>query len=274
MATAAYHNWVSDGRPHRLAMPVAIYRSAFYAAGWPNDSIGTLGDEPHLQASTPQDHTPFSVTGWPNAHPYPYVTAIDVSHGVSRETMLDAIVAYWLSQAKAGKTPWVKYIIYKGRGWSVRDGWAQRPASGHFDHVHVSMRTDYVSTSVGDWQPLGTNNGGHIMWEEILPLPSAEFPELLGQTQEKAGLILAWTGARVRRQEVEMTQMRDSVATILSRLEGISAPDTQALAQALADNPTFIDRLADAIVSRTGPSPTVPELVQALRGLTFRGEVE
>lgn len=274
MATTAYNRWVADGRPFRLATPVAMYRNAFYAAGWPNGSIGTIGDEAHLQAATPQDHTPFSTTGWPVAHPYPYITAIDVLHGVSRETMLDSIVSYWLSQARMGKTPWVKYIIYKGHSWSVRDGWVQHSAEGHYDHVHVSMRTDYVSASIGDWNPLGTNGGGNAMWEQVLPLPSAEFPELLGQTQEQAGLILAWTGARARRQEVEMAAMREDMATVLSRLDALTIPDAEALASALADNPVFISSVADAVADRVGHLPTAAEIAQAVGALRFRIEVE
>lgn len=274
MATAAYARWVADGRPFRLATPVVMYRSALYAAGWPNGAIGTIGNEAHLQASTPKDHTPFSATGWPLAHPYPYVTAIDVAHGVSRETELDSTVAYWISEARAGRTPWVKYIIYKGHSWGVRDGWAQHDAEGHHDHVHVSMRTDYVSASIGGWNPLGTNKGESAMWDETLPLPWQEFPELLGQTQEKAGLILAWTGARARRLEVEMSQLQGKVDAVLARLDALAAPDAEAFAQSLASNAVFIASIAGAIATRIGPTPTPTEIAQAVGALRFRIEAE
>lgn len=270
MATSAYYRWVAEGRPFRLAVPVAMYRDAFYAAGWPNGSIGTIGDEAHLQSNSPQDHTPFSVTGWPLAHPYPRITALDVSHGVSRETILDAIVAHWVLEARAKKTPWVKYIIYKGQSWGVRDGWAVRSATGHYDHAHVSMRTDYVDASIGAWNPLGTNEGGNGMWDVDLDLPAAQFPELLGQTHERAGTILAWTSARVRRQEVEMAAMNQSIAAIASKLNSIATIDALALAQALVAQPGFVQNLAAAVATRIGEVPTAQEIAAGIGALTFQ----
>lgn len=260
MATQVYTNWVKAGRPFKLATPVAQYRTAFLAAGWPVGSIGTLGDEAHLQAATPEDHTPFSVTGWPQANPYPYVHAIDVSHDVSRETILDSLVARWVSDARAGRTPWVKYIIYKGRSWSVRSNWEQRPADNHYDHAHVSMRTDYTMASIGAWNPLSTGGQDDMLKDEVIPLPAKEFPELLGQDHEVASTVLAWTGARVRRQEVEMSTLKGVVQSIYTAVNRPPVIDAGELAQALAAQQGFIDALATAVASRLTPAPTADEV--------------
>lgn len=260
MATQMYTNWVHAGRPFKLALPVAQYRSAFLAAGWPVTSIGTLGDEAHLQAATPEDHTPFSVTGWPQANPYPYVHAIDVSHDVSRETILDSLVTRWISDARAGRTPWVKYIIYKGHSWSVRSAWEQRNADNHFDHVHVSMRTDYTTTSIGTWNPIGTGIGDDMLKDEVIPLPAAEFPELLGQDHEVASTVLAWTGARARRQEVEMSTLKGVVNSIYSAVSRPPVIDADELAHALVAQQGFIDAIAAAVASKLTPAPTADEV--------------
>jgi hypothetical protein len=60
---------------------------------------------------------------------------------------------YWLSEAKAGRMPWVKYFIYKAKRYDVRNGWSPVSAVGHESHVHVSGRTDYENYQLGDWSP-------------------------------------------------------------------------------------------------------------------------
>lgn len=270
MATQAYYNWVAAGRPYQLARPVIEYRAAFRVAGWPLLSIGTIGNEAHLQADTPKDHCPFSFTGWPGTHPYPFVLAIDVSHNVSRETELDNLVRYWVSEARAERTPWVKYIIYKGQSWDVRSSWDARVASGHWDHAHISMRTDYVGTSIGAWNPLGTSGNGGVMWDAVLSLPYQEFPELGGQQSERAGPLLAWTTARVRRQEVEMVQALAGIAEIKARLDTLATIDALALAQALVAQPDFVGNLATAVADRIGKAPAAQDIAQATVALLGR----
>lgn len=270
MATAAYNRWVADGRPFRLATPVSMYRNAFYAAGWPNGSVGTIGDEAHLQASTPKDHCPFSFTGWPLAHPYPYVTAIDVSHGVSRETTLDNTVLYWISEARAGRTPWVKYIIYKGSSWDVRNNWERRSAEGHYDHAHVSMRTDHISTSIGPWRvvkggtPVSTTQTGRDVWGETIDSPSLNYSqparEYLKFVLENAHGIVATNNA--------LAQMALQLQALVDRPAGVVDP--LALAQALVAQPGFVDNLAAAVATRIGEVPTAQQIAAGIGALSFQ----
>lgn len=274
MATQAYHNWVAAGRPFTLATPVRLYRDAFRAAGWPANSLGTIGNEAHLQASTPQDHTPFSTTGWPGRHPYPYVLAFDVSHQVSRETELDSIVAHWLSQARAGATPWVKYIIYKGHSYDVRSGWVARTASGHYDHAHTSFRTDYVTTSVGAWPIIGRGSSmpstdtGRNVWGETISSPSLNY-------SQPAGEWLKWVLSGARDTALGLTKM-DALGAKLDLL--LARPqaeiDPVALGQALASNAGFVDAVASAVAQRVGEIPTPAQIAQAIGALRFRVEVE
>lgn len=156
MATAAYGRWDRDGRPitpsqtiremvgrMKLAYPRAANIFSWYA------------NEAHYQASTPQDHTPFSVTGWPTTSPYPYVFATDIMHRPDLGVDCNVLFKYWLTEAKAGHTPWRKYIIWQAKLYDVRNNWNPQGNSGHFDHIHLSDRTDWVNRSIGDWDPTG-----------------------------------------------------------------------------------------------------------------------
>lgn len=156
MATQAYYNWVSAGKPWHKATPVAQYQAAFLAAGWPVTSLGTLGDTAHLTADRPQDHTPFSVTGWPGVNPYPYVLAFDAGHLPAQGFDMGPVVARWLQDARDGKTPWVKYIVWRGQLYDVRRDWEPSGASGHYDHAHVSFRTDWYTKTIGGYTVVTT----------------------------------------------------------------------------------------------------------------------
>jgi hypothetical protein len=156
MATAAYGRWDRDGRPvtpsqtiremvgkMKLAYPRAANTFSWYA------------NEAHYQASFPQDHTPFSVTGWPGTSPYPVVFATDIMHRPDLGVDCNELFSFWLAEAKAGHTPWRKYIIWQARLYDVRNAWRPQSNSGHFDHIHLSDRTDWVNRSIGDWDPTG-----------------------------------------------------------------------------------------------------------------------
>ncbi|HET8684965.1 MAG TPA: hypothetical protein VFM54_24295 [Micromonosporaceae bacterium] len=156
MATQAYHDWVAAGSPWRPARPVHELRAKLLAAGVPAGHVGTIGDDAHLMADYPQDHTPYSRTGWPVAHPYPLVTALDLTHapGVPGGVDCDEVSSYWLAEARAGRMPWAKYLIWRATLYHARDRWVPRPNSGHHDHIHLSTRTDHITTALGGWPAL------------------------------------------------------------------------------------------------------------------------
>jgi hypothetical protein len=154
MAVQAYYRWDAEGRPLKPAQPirelVERLRIQFPRAAKAN-LFSWYADNAHYQANTPQDHTPFSVTGWPLPHPYPYVCATDVMHRPDLGVDCHKLFAYWIAEARAGRMPWAKYIIWRGQSYHVSRGWAPKAASGHFDHIHLSTRTDHINTSLGGW---------------------------------------------------------------------------------------------------------------------------
>lgn len=154
MATANYYAWERDGRPITPARPIRetvgrlklAYPRAAHLFSW-------YADDDHYMADFPQDHTPFSETPWPiEPNPYPYVFATDVMHRPDLGVDCNVLFAYWIAEAKAGRMPWLKYLIWQGRRYDVRNNWAPATASGHFDHIHKSTRTDHRDTTLGTWR--------------------------------------------------------------------------------------------------------------------------
>lgn len=154
MAVAAYYAWDRDGRP---ITPSGTIREQVerLRLGFPDASFSWYANEAHYQAEPPEDHTPFSATGWPVKSPYPYVFATDIING--RGVDCDELFAYYLGEARAGRTPWRKYMIYKATIYDVRHGWRPQPSSGHETHIHLSDRTDWVDRSIGAWDPTGAD---------------------------------------------------------------------------------------------------------------------
>jgi hypothetical protein len=76
----------------------------------------------------------------------------------------NVLFAYWIGQARAGRMPWLKYLIWQGHIYDVRYGWKQQGSSGHFDHIHLSTRTDHQHTGLDSWS--------------LTPQPEDEMPKL------------------------------------------------------------------------------------------------
>ncbi len=142
MASQAYYQWETDGRPWRLATPITELAAWAQANGVPN--LGTIGDEDHLTDDWPQDHTPFSVTAWPLPLPGYVVTAIDLGN-------IRGLGQAILDRAKAGWYPWLKYMNFAGHYYDSRTGWEPEPNLD--EHVHLSIRTDWVDRSIGAFNP-------------------------------------------------------------------------------------------------------------------------
>lgn len=185
MATSAYRTWVARGRPYRLATPIAEIKALARTAGvaW----LGDLGsdDKRHLQADTPEDHTPFSATAWPAPLPGYVVTAIDLADGPHSDRLLAA--------ARSGRAPWVKYLNFRRRNYSVKRDWEPIPSSDA--HLHMSIRSDWCDRSIGTFNPfvdLVDHSGGD---DDMTP----EQDERLRRVEQTLGKFIqgaAMTGAQ------------------------------------------------------------------------------
>lgn len=273
MATQAYHDWVRDGRPFQLALPVRQYRDRLVAAGWALTTIGTIGDEAHLQAPRPEDHTPFSVTGWPNHSPYPIVHAIDVSGPGAAGMSTPAVAAGWIEAARLGRTPWVKYIVWQAKRYDVRNDWRPVESSGHYDHVHVSFRTDYTHSSIGEWNPLtGKANG----MSEVLSREDAL--HIIYRLESIAHLVTPYQGSDNVGDPVPFVEwalnLEDAVSALLARPPLQMTPEAiSALAAHLGNHQSFIDGVAAAVAARVGALPTAEAVAREVARITWHGEV-
>ncbi len=158
MANAFYEPWVRDGRPYRAARPIAEVVAKLKAArpkAADLNLFGSIGDLAHLTATVPKDHTPYSQTGWPDPSPYGIGFATDIMHRPDLGLDCHVIFKHWITEARAGRLPWLKYLIWNRKSYSVRSGWVAKDAIGHEDHIHASARTGHVSASIGDFDPLG-----------------------------------------------------------------------------------------------------------------------
>lgn len=175
MASKAYSEWVAAGRPLEPCQPVRefveLMRIAFPRAA-DQHQFSWYANEEHYQANPPLDHTPFSATGWPLPSPRWVVNATDIMHRPDLGVDCHILFQYWIGEARAGRMPWLKYIIWQGKLYHSRTGFmVAEDNEGHFDHIHLSFRTDYRYASLGSWSPvpgkdkpmrtmLVTGNGG------------------------------------------------------------------------------------------------------------------
>jgi hypothetical protein len=73
---------------------------------------------------------------------------------VGGEAVAQQMFDHLLASAKDGRAPWIKYLIWQAGIYDVRHGWTRQNNSGHYDHIHVSARTDHQYTHLGSWSPV------------------------------------------------------------------------------------------------------------------------
>lgn len=119
-------------------------------------SDGTIGDTAH-QASA-SSHNP-DETGRPEFSDHDgrdEVRGIDFDKDLRDAVTMEQVVQRWITEARAGKMPWLRYVIYNRRIWHKRDNFVTRQYTGsnpHTDHAHANSDfTQYADTVTGtDW---------------------------------------------------------------------------------------------------------------------------
>lgn len=179
MATNAYYDWVDDGSPYTLMRPAKATQSSLRAHGL---TVYDYPDDSHLTASTPEDHTPFSATGWPIVSAYGVGHAIDImprTNDAAGRTENATIARQMIHDRNAGVpgAMWIKYI-----NWTDEDGVCRQErwmpehetrSSSDSGHIHVSGRSDCDNDArADDYDPLSegflmalSNEQQHDLWE-------------------------------------------------------------------------------------------------------------
>lgn len=178
MATQAYRDWLADGSPWEFARPVRALGDRLAEHGY---TVYFEGDTNHLTKDTPEDHTPFSATGWPGKSPYPVCMATDImpptagqkSKLTGRALPSLARLAAQLRADRVSGAPgavWIKYMNWEpGDGNCWHDRWQPdyvRTASADRGHIHVSSRSDMAAYTAADGYDLvaRTEGSGMPLW--------------------------------------------------------------------------------------------------------------
>jgi hypothetical protein len=161
VATAAYRRWIADGEPWHPAQPIAELSALLRRYGY---TVGVLGNPSHQLANPPEDHCPYSATGWPNANPYPFVHACDIMPSGDALPSLGALGRQLADDKDAGVAPWIKYMNWSPPGQGC-EHWKWQPnrvitPSGDIGHIHLSIRSDATHTSIGGYDPVARVRGG------------------------------------------------------------------------------------------------------------------
>lgn len=157
---SAHSDWVAAGKPYTLARPCRELKALLKAAGY---IVYDYPDDRHQLADPPEDHTPYSATGWPIASARWVGHAIDVMPGggpLPLPVLARRIIA--ARDAKRPGTEWVKYLNWTDESGRCRhESWktATRVTTSSNDkgHLHISARSDYDASdtvSRSRWSPL------------------------------------------------------------------------------------------------------------------------
>jgi hypothetical protein len=199
MASQAYHHWVADGRPWKFARPITQVGDRLRAHGY---TVYYQGNQSHLEHEPPEDHTPFSATGWPGKSPYPYCMAMDImppKPGQKSKITGAPLpsLAKLAAQLRGDKidevkqASFVKYINWEpqgGGGPCYHDSWTpsySRRTSSDRGHIHVSARSDSATSTLSD---------GYDLVARILGTPAME-EDTMSAADAKQGIADAFAAA-------------------------------------------------------------------------------
>ncbi|MFI2650213.1 hypothetical protein [Micromonospora fulviviridis] len=168
-------NWIKDGSPFRLMTPAAELRDTLRRHGY---TVYDIGNRDHLEHDPPEDHTPYSATGYPGTAKYGTGYAEDIMppapgqrskvDGLPLPT-LQQLGAQLLADRKAGVAGirWLKYMNWEpsgdNRGPCYHESWQPayaRRASTDRGHIHLSGLTGYeTSTIAAGYDPVARIRG-------------------------------------------------------------------------------------------------------------------
>jgi hypothetical protein len=149
-----HQRWIDAGKPFRMSRPVGAVVNRLRAYGY---TVGTIGNDAHLNAQPPEDHTLYSETGWPIASPYGTCNAGDLMPGPPNLPNWRDIMDQMVRDKKAGVlgAQFIKFVNRElpGTTTCVQDSFkpnhAQRSSSDR-GHGHFSGRSDMTDSSSAD----------------------------------------------------------------------------------------------------------------------------
>jgi hypothetical protein len=171
MASQAYHDWLRAGRPYTLIRPARALQAALQAHGL---TVWDFPNEEHQKAEPPEDHTPYSATGWPGANQRWKARGLDIMprSDAKAHRRENADIARQLIRDRDAGVPgvmWIKYINWtdedgtcRQERWTTGGSPLQRTTRTSRDkgHVHVSGRSDADNDTRADsYDPIARTRG-------------------------------------------------------------------------------------------------------------------
>jgi hypothetical protein len=160
----AYYVWIGSGKPFTLMRPARALQAKLQARGL---VVYAYPDDDHLKAKIPEDHTPFSATGWPVKSAFGIGHAIDImprADTVAGRAEAATIARKLIADRNAGVAGvlWVKYLNWTDeKGVCRQERWTPNhttTSSTDKGHIHVSGRSDCDNDSRADnYDPLGAS---------------------------------------------------------------------------------------------------------------------
>lgn len=257
MTVTTYAQWREAGSPWKISPWLVTFGELLRSKGY---TVYYLGDESHLTANPPEDHTPFSHTPWPGSQPYPYVMAMDIMPGGAMDWRdLGVALVNARHIGVAGTEP-IKYINYTTRSGEVlHTSWEPGQVtipSQDSGHIHISVRTDrYTQTQI--WNPWGEEDMA-LTDDDINKVAAAAAKALLGALVDNTATAAAAGGRNVAQILGDLANRR---AVDVGEIPVTSLPDGPlktfytAVEQGLNDvtEPTAGD-IARALIAELKPS--------------------
>lgn len=280
MAEQAYYDWIAAGRPYKLCRPGQDFLAFLEAAGY---TVFHYPDDRHLQAEPPEDHTPFSATGWPVTSARWVGHAIDImpTPGKPPLWMLAGRLIADRQNRVPGALP-IKYINWTDEGGTCRhESWQpDRRTVGSTDkgHIHVSLRSDMDGSDVVSktgYNPLEVimaNTPDDVAESHRILAFATLDPKYANDPRIVPGGRLATVPFidAVKRIDVGVADLRAS----MDDLQGRPVITAEAFIAAMAAHPEIIDAMATAVAARVGMIPTAVEIAHKVGELAWHGRPE
>lgn len=156
MSACDRKNWLEQGAPFQLMQPARDLREVLRDYGY---TVYHIGNQAHLEAEPPQDHTPYSRTGYPDCAEYGIGYAIDIMPpNATGLPSLQELGAQLLADRKANVSgiSWLKYMNWEperdGGGPCYHESWqpnyARRDSTDR-GHIHLSGLTGFETSAIG-----------------------------------------------------------------------------------------------------------------------------
>lgn len=280
MASQGYYDWLAAGKPYTLARPALDMVNVLRAAGY---TVYHYPDDAHLIAVPPQDHTPFSATGWPipsarwvghalDVMPTPGAPALP---GLARQIISD-------TDRKVPGTGWIKYLnwtdeagVCRHENWQNLDRTRVTTSSTDKGHIHISARSDmdtWDGVARSGYSPVGGQTDMTPQQGYVLHVINYRVDALLhNRGSVSVPAYIASTGEKFPAIS-EGNQLHDRLESIAAAVDpgAIAA----AVAAAIIAQPGFVDAVVTGVTARIGMIPTAGEIARAVGALDWRARAE